>query len=978
MRKKSTTLSPLKRPSTRSLSINKHQTSSSDKYTFQSDDDEDHNKKSTVFIRKNITPTPTPIKRSRGRPPKTPKIEDISKRISISSSNIESDSDIEENSLITKRKYSNKYSYEKPVTRRSSRLISQTNTPIISEKFSTPKKRGRKPKMLNINDNNNEQDKSKQQIETENIIPSQSIKRRYIKKKTLSTDTNPKIDLNEYDEDNNNNNNNNQKLSTIDEKDLMQFGSPQHQIQVQQQQQQQHQSDDDFSDDSVEFVWKGSSKMSIEILKRRIPKEEPRDSSSNQIDPTAQRKRAIIPRLTNFDALSGQPIDNTSISRKHDNIEQNLQKKSTSVITLNNVFQNDFVPSYNDTGTKMTTTTTTTTEDKPRPRIYAVKSTTMKSRPQQQQQQQQQQQHQQQQQQPEIKRPKWMNDQQEKSEEDDDDDNNNLPPAGEEPHDYDYIPKGQYMPKRPNYRGRGTYSGRRGTGMRGRPPGSRRQWHDDDDDDDYDQYEEINSRYGPRKQTTYRSTRPMYDMGGGVDDDDYDRNRRMSLTQSYRRNNIVRPPLSSMSGQRRIAINNGNHPIYKDDDYYHQQTRPTTINNTKMNDTQLNDVSNQSQIFFVNMPQQEQKNQQQQVLSVLTSDQQQQVLPVTVVQQVKLPVDAPKQKKILPKPSSTNQQINTSNEQSSINNNKPFSWSRPPGRLQSNHNEQIINKNIGSTSINTDLDTMEAAHVLATAADVTMAADARRKAQQHDDDMTMMVDETPSNIAGEETIQCDDNTIKTINQQQQQLGTITANIIDENGVEHTVLLSTEEAQQLLGSQGAIIVDSDGQPISIQQAQPQTFVSPFALDQAQLQALLVQAGIDPNTPLTIEQVDPNQQQQIATLCTSPGGTQYTVFTQGSTQQQFILQTTNEPTLSSLPIQTQTIIPKEDISISPPTKRRAFAVKSTIRSETFDDLNERPRRKIFATKSTIPSMNDEIHDDQEGFIGTRAYHRNPGRK
>ena len=39
----------------------------------------------------------------------------------------------------------------------------------------------------------------------------------------------------------------------------------------------------------------------------------------------------------------------------------------------------------------------------------------------------------------------------------------------------------------------------------------------------------------------------------------------------------------------------------------------------KMNDTQLNDVSNQSQIFFVNMPQQEQKTQQ--------------VLPVTLVQQ---------------------------------------------------------------------------------------------------------------------------------------------------------------------------------------------------------------------------------------------------------------------------------------------------------------------------------------------------------
>ncbi|CAF3435847.1 unnamed protein product [Rotaria sp. Silwood1] len=1030
MRKKSTTLSPLKRPSTRSLSINKQQTSS-DKYTFQSDDDEDYNKKPTVFIRKNITPTP--IKRSRGRPPKTPKIEDIPKRISISSSTIESDSDTEENSLITKRKHSNKYSYEKPVTRRASRLVSQTNTSVSEKINSTPKKRGRKPKMLNINDNNNiEQDKSKQQIETENMIPPQSIKRRYIKKKTLSTDTNPKIELNEYDEDNNNNNNNNnnQKISTIDEKDLMQFGSPQqHQ---QQSQVQQHQIDDDFSDDSVEFVWKGSSKMSIEILKRRIPKDEPRDLSSNQIDPTAQRKRAIIPRLTNFDALSGQPIDNTT-TIKRDNIDQNLQKKSTSVITLNNVFQNDFVPSYNDTGTKMTTTTTTTTtEEKPRPRIYAVKSTTMKSRPQQPLQQQQQQQ----QQQPEIKRPKWMNDQQEKSE-DDDDDNHNLPPAGEEPNDFDYIPKGQYIPKRPNYRGRGTYPGRRGTGMRGRPPGSRRQWHDDDDDDDYDQYEEMNSRYGPRKQSTYRSTRPMYDMGGG-EDDDYDRNHRMSLTQAYRRNNMTRPPLSSMSGQRRIAINNGNHPIYKpyksssyrptpatlglstssrrtsstsrspvstiskshhhlsstiskhysDDDYYHQQTRPTTINNTnnnntfvtKMNDTQLNDVSNQSQIFFVNMPQQEQKHQQQQqVLSVLTSDQQQQqqqqVLPVTVVQQVKLPVDVPKQKKILPKPSSTNQQVNTSNEQSTINNNKPFSWSRPPGRVQSNHNEQMMNKNINSTSINTDLDTMEAAHVLATAADVTMAADARRKAQQHDDDMTMMVDETPSNIAGEETIQCDDNTAKVLAQQQQQLGTITANIIDENGVEHTVLLSAEEAQQLLGSQGAIIVDSDGQPISIQQAQPQTFVSPFALDQAQLQALLVQAGIDPNTPLTIEQVDPNQQQQIATLCTSPGGTQYTVLTQGSTQQQFILQTTNEPILSSLPIQTQTIAPKEEISTittttsslpSPPAKRRAFAVKSTVRSETYDDLNERPRRKIFATKSTVTSMNDEIHDDQEGFI------------
>jgi hypothetical protein len=52
----------------------------------------------------------------------------------------------------------------------------------------------------------------------------------------------------------------------------------------------------------------------------------------------------------------------------------------------------------------------------------------------------------------------------------------------------------------------------------------------------------------------------MYD---GADDDDYDKTPRMSLTQAYRRTNNIRPPLSAMGGQRRIAINNGNHPIYK-------------------------------------------------------------------------------------------------------------------------------------------------------------------------------------------------------------------------------------------------------------------------------------------------------------------------------------------------------------------------------------------------------------------------------
>ncbi|CAF1455176.1 unnamed protein product [Rotaria sordida] len=973
MSKKSIILSPLKRPSTRSLSSTKPSLQQ-DKYTFQSDD-EDHYTK-PILIRKSNTPIIT-TKRPRGRPPKTPKIEEISTRTSISSIN----SEIEE------KKRSNKRSYEKPVTRRASRLGSQTNTPVnqIREKIKinstppiiiTPKKRGRKPKMLSTTPliSTDEQQKN----ENENLLPSSIIKRQYIKKSL---------------EDNNNNNNNNNNTTTttiinskIDEKDLMQFGSPEQ---------------DDFSDDSVDFVWKGSSKMAIEILKRRIPKDDQYSSLLIQSDPTAQRKRAIIPRLTNFDALSGQPTDNTITTNDNNNNEERLTKKSNSIITLNNAFQNDFDYSYNDTGTKMSTTTTTTQatdDDKPRPRVYAVKSTTMKSRLQQQQQQQQQ---------PDIKRPKWMNDQQGKP--DDDDDEEHIQTAGEEPNDYDYVPKGQYMPKRPNYRGRGTYPGRRGTGMRGRPPGSRRHWTNDDDDDDYDQYEETNSRYGPRKQTPYRSTRPMYDM---ADDDDYDKNRRMSLTQAYRRSTDIRQPI----GNRRIGINNGNHPIYKDDDYYQQQqqqqqqsrsttttlnrlptTHSTSMNtgNTfvaKINDAQLSEVANQSQIFFVNMPQQDQKNQQ--VLSVLASEQQQ-VLPVAVVQQakvetqsssttnsttsqnqtlaftVKLPVDTPKQKKILPKPSSSSTTTNSqTNSMTSTNANKPFAWSRPPGRIQLNNDEQNMGKGLTITPINTDLDTMEAAHVLATAADVTMAADARRKAQQHDDDMTMITDETPSNIANEETVQCEDDGQKN---QMQQIGTITANIIDENGVEHTVLLSTEEAQQLLGSQGAIIVDGDGQPISIQPAQTQTYLSPFALDQAQLQALLTQAGIDPNTPLTIEQIDPNQQQQVATLCTSPGGTQYTVLTQGpAQQQQFILQPalTNEPPPPPPP--PQPIAPKEDPS-SPP-KRRAFAVKSTIAptESTFDDMNmnERPRRKIFATKSTVSPI-EQI--DDEGITGTRAYHR-----
>jgi hypothetical protein len=44
-----------------------------------------------------------------------------------------------------------------------------------------------------------------------------------------------------------------------------------------------------------------------------------------------------------------------------------------------------------------------------------------------------------------------------------------------------------------------------------------------------------------------------------ADDDDYDKTRRISLTQAYRRNDNVRQPI----GNRRIGINNGNHPVYK-------------------------------------------------------------------------------------------------------------------------------------------------------------------------------------------------------------------------------------------------------------------------------------------------------------------------------------------------------------------------------------------------------------------------------
>lgn len=132
-----------------------------------------------------------------------------------------------------------------------------------------------------------------------------------------------------------------------------------------------------------------------------------------------------------------------------------------------------------------TTTTTANTDNKPRPRVYAVKSTTMKARSQQDLS-------------SDVKRTKWGTEI--------DDDEQHLQTSTDEPTDYDYAPKGNYMSKRPNYRGRGSFPGRRG-----RPPGSRRHWNNDDDDDDYDQYEDTNARYGSRKQhSNYRTNRTCF------------------------------------------------------------------------------------------------------------------------------------------------------------------------------------------------------------------------------------------------------------------------------------------------------------------------------------------------------------------------------------------------------------------------------------------------------------------------------------
>lgn len=117
MSKKSTTNrtnTPLKRPSTRSLTSTQNNKTPSttiekDKYTFQSDDEDHQNK--PILTRSTPSTGPTG-KRGRGRPPAKAKNEEKNLRRSLSSSNIESDSSPEETST-NKGKTTGKSSLEK-------------------------------------------------------------------------------------------------------------------------------------------------------------------------------------------------------------------------------------------------------------------------------------------------------------------------------------------------------------------------------------------------------------------------------------------------------------------------------------------------------------------------------------------------------------------------------------------------------------------------------------------------------------------------------------------------------------------------------------------------------------------------------------------------------------------------------------------------------------------------------------------------
>ncbi|CAF0741192.1 unnamed protein product [Didymodactylos carnosus] len=574
--------------------------------------------------------------------------------------------------------------------------------------------------------------------------------------------------------------------------------------------------------------------------------------------------------------------------------------------------------------------------------------------------------------------------------------------------------------------------------------------------------------YKPYKSSTYRPTPATLGLSSS---------RRNTNFSTHRAVDKQRPIVNT-SGFNSSGLKQQRHWPSNDDEYYLSSTsgqlqpglvprtssatstmssvahqNRTNSGNTyvaKINDVQLSEVANSSQIFFVNVPQsgQEMNNatrtdqsQQQQVLSVLTGMnsttspqttdlQTANVLPLAVVQQaqvktndqqtlaftLKFPIETRSTRPILPKPSATDQQSTS----------KPFSWSRPPMPMPERNIEDEstkkshrgltiipINDN-GRESNRMDMDTMEAAHVLASAADMTIAA-ANAKKNQQDDEMNV---DAP--IAGEETVQTQELHIdeqqrnEKQNLDNQQPTTITAKVIDDNGVEHTVVLSTEEASQIL-TDGAVLVDGNatmaGNTISIEPQTYQLDLSQFSLDANQLQAALAQAGIDTSQPLTIEQIItdpqiPGQPQQTATLCTSPDGTQFILTqpqTNSSQTQQYILQTNTSPVVlqQSTGPQYTTIVPStNDISANNEQQRkhdsiyqqkqqsttapkRRFAVKSTASTihveKTDDNSNDsngdqgtvtgRERKAAYATKSTVTP----IEDDDEGIVGIRAYRR-----
>lgn len=89
-----------------------------------------------------------------------------------------------------------------------------------------------------------------------------------------------------------------------------------------------------------------------------------------------------------------------------------------------------------------------------------------------------------------------------------------------------------------------------------------------------------------------------------ADDDDYDKTRRVSLTQAYRRPTDGRQPI----GNRRIGINNGSHPVYKVNQFlFRSFIEMKTKLSTRMmiiiiNNNHHNNLVHQAIVFQQRMP----------------------------------------------------------------------------------------------------------------------------------------------------------------------------------------------------------------------------------------------------------------------------------------------------------------------------------------------------------------------------------------